>query len=178
MVLRLSLIALGFAVLGMPTAGAQQVTKQDVPGATNFTRLETTVACGGATKHEAVPEIKKLGFASIINLRLPTEQGADIDAEAAAAKAADIRFYNIPFNGQQPDPAVADKFLDTITAAGNSPAYIHCAAGNRAATMWMIKRMVVDHWDADRAAQEAKALGMTSAALQQFAVSYAQSHTR
>jgi uncharacterized protein (TIGR01244 family) len=176
--IRLSLFLLVATIFGARAAGAQQVTKQDVPGATNFTRLETTVACGGATKPEAVPEIKKLGFASIINLRLPTEQGADIDAEAAAAKAADIRFYNIPFNGQQPDPAVADKFLDTITAPGNSPAYIHCAAGNRAATMWMIKRMVVDHWDADRAAQEAKALGMTSAALQQFAVSYAQSHTR
>jgi hypothetical protein len=44
--------------------------------------------------------------------------------------------------------------------------------------MWMIKRLVVDHWDADRAAQEAKALGMTSAALQQFAVNYAQTHKR
>jgi uncharacterized protein (TIGR01244 family) len=176
--IRFSLFLLVAATFGARVAGAQQVTRQDVPGAMNFARLETTVACGGATKPEAVPEIKKLGFASIINLRLPTEQGADIDAEAAAAKTADIRFYNIPFNGQQPDPAVADKFLDTITAPGNSPAYIHCAAGNRAAAMWMIKRMVVDHWDADRAAQEARALGMTSAALQQFAVTYAQSHTR
>ena len=181
MILRLSLflgVLVAATVFGVRAASAQQVTKQDVPGAANFTRLETTVACGGATKPEAVPEIKKLGFASIINLRLPTEQGADIDAEAAAAKTAGIKFYNIPFNGQQPDPAVADTFLDTITAPGNAPAYIHCAAGNRAAAMWMIKRLVVDHWDADRAAQEAKALGMTSAKLQEFAVSYAQSHTR
>ena len=99
-------------------------------------------------------------------------------AQKAAAKAADIRFYNIPFNGQQPDPAVADKFLDTITGPGNAPAYIHCAAGNRAAAMWMIKRLVVDHWDADRATTEAKALGMTSAALQKFAVEYSQTHKR
>ena len=178
MALRLSLILVAMAIFGSRSAGAQQVTKQDVPGAVNFTRLETTVACGGATKPEAVPEIKKMGFASIINLRLPTEAGADVDAEAAAAKAADIRFYNIPFNGQQPDPAVADKFLDTITAPGNAPAYIHCAAGNRAAAMWMIKRLVVEHWDADRATTEAKALGMTSAALQKFAVEYSQTHKR
>jgi len=178
MALRLSLILVAMAIFGARSAGAQQVTKQDVPGAINFTRLETTVACGGATKPEAVPEIKKLGFASIINLRAPTEPGADIDAEAAAAKTADIRFFNIPFNGQSPDPAVADKFLDTITAPGNAPAYIHCAAGNRAAAMWMIKRLVVDHWETDRATQEARALGMTSTALQQFAVSYAQSHKR
>jgi uncharacterized protein (TIGR01244 family) len=159
-------------------ARAQQVTKESIPGAINVTRLETTVACGGATKPEAVPEIKKLGFASIINLRQPTEPGADIEAEAAAANAAGIRFYNIPLNGQAPDPAVADKFLDTITAPGNAPAYIHCAAGNRAAAMWMVKRLVVDHWDADRAAQEAQALGMTSATLKQFAIDYAKTHQR
>jgi len=179
MTLRLVLfLIVGVAFFNARPAGAQQVTKLDVPGAINFTRLETTVACGGATKPEAVPEIKKLGFASIINLRQPTENGADVEGEAAAAKTAGIRFFNIPFNGQAPDPAVADKFLDTITAPGNAPAYIHCAAGNRAAAMWLIKRLVVDQWDTDRATQEARALGMTSTTLQQFAVSYAQSHKR
>src|SRR3954452_3713442 len=91
----------------VPTASAQQVTKETVPGVTNFVRLETTVACAGATKVEAVPEIKKLGFASIINLREASEPDANVDGEAAAAKAAGIRFYHIPFNGQRPDPAVA-----------------------------------------------------------------------
>ncbi|HEV8346775.1 MAG TPA: sulfur transferase domain-containing protein [Vicinamibacterales bacterium] len=179
MTLRLALfLVVGVAFFNTRSAGAQQITKPDVPGAINVVRLETTVACAGATKPEAVPEIKKLGFASIINLRQPSEPGSDIDAEAAAAKTANIRFFSIPFNGQSPDPAVADKFLDTITAPGNAPAYIHCGAGNRAAAMWMIKRLVVDHWDTDRATEEAKALGMTSPALQRFAVSYAESHKR
>jgi uncharacterized protein (TIGR01244 family) len=159
-------------------AGAQKVTKEDVPGVTNFARVETTVACAGATKAEAVPEIKKMGFASIINLRQPTEEGANIDAEAAAAKAAGIRFYAIPFNGQAPDPAVADRFLEAITAKGSEPAFIHCAGGNRAAAMWMIKRLAVDHWSVERATEEATALGLTSPALKQFAVDYAQSHPR
>jgi uncharacterized protein (TIGR01244 family) len=171
-------LVVGVAFFNTRSAGAQQVTKLDVPGAINVVRLETTVACAGATKPEAVPEIKKLGFASIINLRQPQEPGADIEAEAAAAKTANIKFYSIPFNGQSPDPAVADKFLDAITAPGSEPAFIHCAGGNRAAAMWMIKRLVVDKWEADRATQEAKALGMTSTTLQQFAVNYAQSHKR
>jgi uncharacterized protein (TIGR01244 family) len=178
MIMRLSLLALGMAFLGSRAASAQQITKPTIPGAINVVQLETTVACGGATKAEAVPEIKKLGFASIINLRQPTENGADIEGEAAAARTAGIKFFNIPFNGQSPDPAVADKFVETITTPGNEPAYIHCAAGNRAAAMWMIKRLVVDRWDADKAAQEAQALGMTSATLKQFAVDYAKSHTR
>ncbi|MBI3492241.1 MAG: hypothetical protein HY047_10740 [Acidobacteria bacterium] len=160
------------------SAGAQQVTKPTVPGAMNFAKLETTVACGGATTPEAVPELKKMGFASIINLRLPTEPGANIDAEAAAAKAADIKFFSIPFSGQSPDPAVADRFLAAITTKGNEPAYIHCSAGNRAGAMWMIKRLVVDRWETEQAFTEATALGLTSPALKQFAIDYAQSHKR
>ena len=70
--MRTHLLAVGtlFAAALLAAAPARgQVTKEDVPGITNFARLQTTVACAGATKVEAVPEIKKLGFASIINLR-------------------------------------------------------------------------------------------------------------
>src|SRR5262245_12409133 len=170
--------AVALVVLHQASAGAQQVSKPTIPGITNYAQLETTVACGGATTPEAVPEIKKLGFKSIINLRLPTEAGANIDAEAAAAKTAGIPFYSIPFNTQAPDPKVADTFISTITTPGNEPAYIHCASANRASAMWMIKRIIIDKWDADRAAQEAAALGLTNATLKQFALDYAQSHKR
>jgi uncharacterized protein (TIGR01244 family) len=157
---------------------AQEVTKENVEGITNFHRLETTVACSGAIKADAVPEIKKFGFASIINLREASEDGANLEAEAAAAKAADIRYYSIPFNSAAPDPAVADKFIEAITQKGSDPAFIHCAGGGRAATMWFIKRLVVDHWDVERAAKEATDLGMTSPKLKQFAIDYAQTHKR
>jgi protein tyrosine phosphatase (PTP) superfamily phosphohydrolase (DUF442 family) len=157
---------------------AQEVTKENVDGITNFHRLETTVACTGAIKATAVPEIKKFGFASIINLREASEDGANLEEEAAAAKTADIHYYSIPFNSTAPDPAAADKFLNAITEKGSDPAFIHCAGGGRAATMWFIKRLVIDHWDVDRAAKEATDLGMTSPKLKQFAIDYAQSHKR
>ena len=77
---------------------AQNVTKETVPGVTNFARLETTLACAGATTSAAVPGLKKMGYASIINLREASEAGADIEGEAAAAKAAGINFIHLPFN--------------------------------------------------------------------------------
>lgn len=160
-------------------AAAQQVTKDTVAGITNLARLETTVACAGAIKAEdAVPEIKKMGFVSIINLRESTEAGADVEKQEAVAKAAGLRYFHVPFNGGSPDPKAADQFLNAITSSGAEPAFIHCGGGNRAATMWLIKRLVVDHWDADRAIKEAVALGQTSAALRQFALDYAQSRKR
>ena len=94
-------------------------------GIRNFARVESTVACAGAITPAAIPQIKEMGYAPIINLRLATEQGADIDAHTAAAKAAGIAYYHIPFSSASPDPAVVDTFLKTITAPGVQPAFIH-----------------------------------------------------
>jgi uncharacterized protein (TIGR01244 family) len=158
-------------------ASAQEVTKDPVAGARNFARLETTVACAGATGVDALPEIRKMGFVSVINLRLATEPGAEVEKEEAAAQAAGLRYFHVPFDGK-PDPQAADRFLAAITTKGAEPAFIHCAGGNRAATMWLIKRLVVDGWDVDRATKEATALGQTSVELQKFAIAYAQDHKR
>ena len=115
-----------FTVVGlMATAASAQVVRQEVPGIRNFAKVETTVACAGAITPAAIAEVKKMGYASVINLRLATEQGADIDANMAAAKAADIPYYHIPFSGSAPDPAVVDTFLKTITTPGVQPAFIH-----------------------------------------------------
>lgn len=160
-------------------ASAQQVSKDPVAGITNLSRLETTVACSGAINAaQAVPEIKKMGFVSVINLREATEPGAEVEKEEALVKAAGLRYFHVPFNGAKPDPKVADQFVAAITTKGAEPAFIHCAGGNRAATMWLIKRLVVDGWDVDRATQEAAALGQNNAAHRQFAIEYAQAHKR
>jgi uncharacterized protein (TIGR01244 family) len=168
------------AVLSATSAGiavqAQQVTKETVPGVVNFSRVETTIACAGATTPAGVAEVKKLGFASIINLRQASEAGADVDAEAAAAKTAGITYVHLPFNASAPDPTLIDRFLKAVTDPANQPAFIHCASANRAAALWMIKRVEVDKWDVDRAATEAAALGLTNASLKTFALDYIEAH--
>jgi uncharacterized protein (TIGR01244 family) len=168
-------LLIGVCLMG--SVAAQQVTRENVAGVRNFLRLETTVACAGAVTADAVPEIKKMGYASIINLRLATEQGAEVEKEEAAAKAAGIKYFHVPFDGK-PDPAAAGKFLDAITSKGAEPAFIHCGGGNRAATMWLIKRLAVDHWDVDRAVEEAIALGQTNVQQRQFAIDYAKANPR
>lgn len=166
------------AVSFVEVAAQGQVTKETVPGVTNFSRVETTIACAGATTPAAVAELKKMGYASIINLRQASEAGADLDAEAAAAKAAGVTYVSLPFNGASPDSAVVDKFLKAVTDPANQPVFLHCASANRAAALWMIKRMTVDGWDADRASAEATALGLSSSALKTFALDYAAAHKK
>ncbi len=181
MKVRMTLAAL-VALVALPvlstltTLSAQsKVTSENVAGITNFKRVETTVACAGAVDAVAVPQIKKLGFASIINLREASEAGANIDGEAAAAKAAQLNFVHIPFNVANPAPDLVDKFIAEVSKPANQPAFIHCAAGGRAAALWAIKRVQVDHWDQARALDEATALGLTER-LKPFAVNYIESH--
>ena len=170
-------LIIGFLFVCGAATHAQQVTKENVPGIRNLARLETTVACAGAITPESVPEIKKMGFVSIVNLRLATEEGASVEKEEAAAKVVGLRYYHVPYDGSA-DPKAADAFLDAITSPGAEPAFIHCSGGNRAATMWLIKRVAIDHWDVKRATDEAILLGQSNTAIRQFAVDYAQAHRR
>jgi protein tyrosine phosphatase (PTP) superfamily phosphohydrolase (DUF442 family) len=117
-----------FGILGSLVAtslGAQKVIKESVPGITNYNRIESTVACAGAITANVIPEIKKMGYHSIINLRLASEPGADIEQSMAAAKAAGITYFHIPFSVANPDPAIVDQFLKAITTPGVEPAFIH-----------------------------------------------------
>ena len=160
-------------ICGVATMSAQlQVTGELVPGIVNFAHVETTVACAGATTPAALVEVKRMGYASVVNLRQASEAGAEIDAEAAAARAAGLNFVHLPFNAASPDPMLVDNFLKAVTDPRNQTAFIHCASANRAAALWLIKRVEVDKCDVDRASAEATALGLTNPALKRFALDH------
>src|SRR2546430_12417030 len=42
-------------------------------------------------------------------------RSSDVEAEAAAAKTAQIRYFHVPFNGGKPETAAVDQFLKAIT---------------------------------------------------------------
>jgi uncharacterized protein (TIGR01244 family) len=174
MKMRTILIFVSVVCAGVLTAAQSGVTKVPVPGIVNFAQVESTVACAGATTPAALAEVKRMGYASVINLRQASEPGADIEASAAAAKAAGLHYIHIPFNVASPDPTVVDRFLEAVQDKSNQPAFIHCGGANRAAALWMVKRIAVDKWDIERASSEAAALGLTSATLKAFAIAQAQ----
>jgi uncharacterized protein (TIGR01244 family) len=160
----------------MVAAQAPQTPASSIPGITNYTRVDVTVGCGGATAPEAFPALKREGFVAVINLRQADEPGADIDESKAAAERAGLKYIHIPFNGRAPSPDVADTFLAAVKDPSNAPVYIHCAAANRVGAVWLIKRVLVDGWDLERATEEAKRIGLRSPALEQFARDYIAAH--
>ncbi len=142
------------------------------PGVSNYTRVDATVACAGATPVDAIPALKADGFRSIINLRLASEEGANIEAARKAAEAAGLRYVHIPVNGSDLQTASVDQFLAALKDPQNSPAFIHCASANRVGMMWLVKRVALDGWPIDKATAEAERVGLKSPGLKAFALEY------
>ena len=153
-------------------------TKQDRDGIVNFTKVDAVVACGGATETKALDGLRKDGFKTVINLRTPTEQGANVEQNSAYAKEIGLSYISIPFNAQAPDPKSVDAFLATIANKANQPVYVHCGSASRVGAMWMVKRVLQDDWSIEKATEEAKFIGLRGPALEQFALEYISSHKK
>ena len=176
--MKIHIVATAAAVAALTVVGAAQVRKAEMEGVTNFSRVDATVGCGGATQPSAMAALKKNGFVSVINLRLASESGADIDASRAAAQAAGLKYIHLPFDAANPDSKLVDNFLAAVSDHSNQPVYIHCGSANRVGAVWMIKRALRDGWDVDKAMAEAEAIGLTNARLKTFATEYIATHKK
>ncbi|PYR62553.1 MAG: hypothetical protein DMF88_26970, partial [Acidobacteria bacterium] len=103
--------------------------------------------------------------------------GWEREGEGAAVKSAGMNYVHLPFDPQNPDAHLIDNFIAAVTATQNQPAYVHCAAGGRAASLWMVKRVLADGWDEQRALTEANALGLNDR-FRPFALNYIHAHGR
>lgn len=154
------LVGLLCAALWPAAVSAQEVTKKQIPGISTFAQIESTIACGGATTPAAIREIRNMGFKAVVNVRLASEPGALVEEEGAVVREAGLRYIHLPFDANAPDPHLIDHFIAAVTAPANIPVYVHCAAGGRAAALWMVKRVKGDRWPVQRALAEANALGL------------------
>jgi len=163
-------IAAALAAGGVFVSIAEAQRETAPAGVTNYTRVDATVACAGATPVAALPELKKSGFTSVINFRMATEQGANIEEAKATAAQVGLKYIHLPH--QTPTPEIAEAFLKAVGDKSNQPVYIHCASANRVGAMWFIKRVKLDGWDTDRAMKEAEQIGLRAPNLKTFAIEY------
>jgi uncharacterized protein (TIGR01244 family) len=171
-----SVSALALIVGAAVTAGAQQ--KVERPGIVNFTKVDAVVACGGATDTSALDGLKADGFKTIVNLRQPSETGANIEQNVAEAKRLGLNYVSIPVNSQALDPKTLDRFLETIADTANQPVFVHCASANRVGAFWLAKRVLQDGWSIEKATEEARLIGLHSAPLEKFALDYIVAHRK
>ena len=111
----------------------------------------------------------------MVNLRLASEPGSPVDEEGAIVRSLGMPYVHLPFNIQTPDPKLVENVMAAVAGPANTPADVHCAAGGRAAALWMIKRVKADGWTRAAALEEANALGLNDR-LRPFALSYLEAH--
>lgn len=174
MTMRIVLAAVFAALLTVPMIA--QVQKKEMPGIRNYSRVDATVGCGGQVDPAAMAALRKEGFVSVINLRLPAEEGANVEAGRAAAQAAGLKYIHLPFNVAQPDTKVVDSFLAAVSDKSNQPVFIHCGSASRVGGMWAVKRALQDKWPLEKALAEGRAIGLNSAPLEAFVTTYIKSH--
>lgn len=85
-----------------------------------------------------------------------------------------MSYFNIPVDFQTPDELDADDFLKlTDEQLKHGPVFIHCAVATRVGAFWLIRRVVRDGWEYEKALEEANRIGLNNnARLTEFAKEY------
>ena len=157
-------------VCGMPLI-EKTAAMSELTGIPHFLKLSDQVWTGGQPWLEHLPKLKEAGIKVIINLRPHSEWNGD--REAAKVKELSMSYFNIPVIFNEPDELDADDFLKlTDEQLKNGPVFIHCASGPRVGAFWMIRRVLRDGWEYDKALEEANRIGLRQAPLIEFAKTY------
>jgi protein tyrosine phosphatase (PTP) superfamily phosphohydrolase (DUF442 family) len=150
---------------------------QEVPPIRNFLQVNEQFCTGGQPRLEHLAKLKADGVKAVINLRQPSEHRAP--EEEAEAKKLGLRYFNIPVVYAEPKDEQADEFLKITDDPENRPAFIHCTAAIRVGAFWMIRRVLRDGWQIEKAEEEAVKIGLVNAPpLVSFAKSYIEKHQK
>lgn len=116
------------------------------------------VLAGGQPTEEQLAELANAGYRTVINMRLPDEQG---NTQADAVEAAGMRYVTVPVEGAAGlSEERAKAFAEALDAA-ERPVVVHCGSGNRVGALFALKAYYVDGVPADEAIQFGLDAGMT-----------------
>lgn len=164
--LLISLLAAAFALPaclaaqdGAPTsapaaARVEHGDKLHIAGIPNFGRINDHLFRGAQPHTGGLPELKKLGITTIVDLR--TEDESRIKWEQTRAESLGIRFVHIPVSGwAPPSDAQVAQFLDIFSANPHEKVFVHCRYGDdRTGVFVAAYRMAYDKFLSDEALHE------------------------
>jgi tyrosine-protein phosphatase SIW14 len=140
--------------------GLASAASPEAPGVPNFHQVNEHVFRGGQPADSAWTSLASLGIKLIVDLRPATEHPTQ--SEQRAVEAAGMRYVNIPMKSLgTPFGAAVLKVLALMESESNGPVFVHCKRGaDRTGTVIACYRVLHDHWENQKALQEARALGM------------------
>ena len=182
----LALIAVSATILpGSPPPAWQVPGKEAIPGIVNYTRVDANLAVGGVVSLESLPELKRRGFKTVINLRKASEPDANVEAEGDAVRRAGMKYVNLPFSATDPyDVAAAqvEPFLKALADPSNLPVMIHSRQTHRPVGLLLIKarpgRLERRQGLCSGRRSGARGWHARAAGVREFAISYIKAHSR
>jgi len=150
------------------TTGAK-VTPVAVGQAPNSSAFGSQVYFAGQPTETDFAEYAKLGVKTVVNLRMPAEMEKVGFDEAATAKAAGIRYVNVPMTSAFPSEGELAKIYAELENSGGGKVLMHCASSNRAGMVWAAYRGDKHGVPVEAAIAEGKAAGLKSPALEKTA---------
>jgi uncharacterized protein (TIGR01244 family) len=130
------------------------------PGVPNFREVNEHLYRGAQPSPEGFKSLAKLGIKTIIDLRGGGPRSA---AEEKIVKAAGMRYISIPMRGlEAPSDEEIWKALGILDDSSGWPVFIHCRRGkDRTGVVVACYRIVHDHWQNQKALEEARLAGMS-----------------
>ncbi|BBC25251.1 beta-lactamase hydrolase-family protein [Pseudanabaena sp. ABRG5-3] len=107
----------------------------------NFLQISDKLATAGQPTVEQLRAIADAGYETVINLALPTSEGA-IANEAQLVQSLGMEYIAIPVNWESPTMADLDSFLQAMEQRQNQKIFVHCAKNMRvSAFIYLYRRL-------------------------------------
>jgi len=135
---------------------------QGSDGLPNFKVVNDHVLRGGQPTDEAFHRLAERGVKTVVDLRWIGEH--DIPHEKQIVETNGMRFISVPMHGlSAPTLEQVSKVLSVLEDSNSWPVFIHCRRGaDRTGTVLACYRIAHDHWQNQKALEEAKAYGLSS----------------
>jgi protein-tyrosine phosphatase len=131
-----------------------------VQGINNFHQVNESVYRGAQPTSEGFENLAKIGVKTVLDLR---ENGERSSREAELVASLGMRYVNVPMTGlTPPTSAEITRILVLLEAPTTGSVFVHCMRGaDRTGAVIAAYRIDHDHWDNNRALNEAMSLGMS-----------------
>ena len=120
-----------------------------------FKPLENGMLIGPQPTEADLRQAKLQGIRTVIDFRMPGETPTP---NAKLVARSGLEYVNIPVNKASPSVDQVDE-LDRVMRENDGPFLIHCATGARAAMLLVLSKAKQNRWTAQRAFDEARAMG-------------------
>ena len=130
-----------------------------------FKQLENGMLIGPQPTEAHLRQAKLQGIRTVIDFRMPSETPTP-NAELVARSG--LEYVNIPVDKASLSMDQVDE-LDRVMRDKDGPFLIHCATGARAAMLLVLSKAKQNRWTAQRAFDEARAMGFDLEKTPEFA---------